>query len=67
MSGITSWGIGCGTKDVPGVYADVAMHYQWIHDKIGHWFPHEGHSSSFSAPSTVPTAPVITIKVEISS
>lgn len=30
QSGIVSWGIGCGTSGVPGVYADVFHGYQWI-------------------------------------
>ncbi|XP_076059943.1 transmembrane protease serine 9-like [Oratosquilla oratoria] len=33
--GITAWGIGCGTKDVPGVYADVAALSQFIYSIIG--------------------------------
>ncbi|CAL4113508.1 unnamed protein product, partial [Meganyctiphanes norvegica] len=30
LSGITAFGIGCGNKDVPGVYADVAAFVPWI-------------------------------------
>lgn len=28
--GITSWGIGCGQKDVPGVYTKVSLFTSWI-------------------------------------
>ncbi|XP_064085539.1 uncharacterized protein LOC135200810 [Macrobrachium nipponense] len=30
LQGITSWGIDCGQKDVPGVYADVRFFSEWI-------------------------------------
>merc|ERR1739840_52756 len=30
LTGITAFGIGCGNKDVPGVYADVAAFTPWI-------------------------------------
>lgn len=28
--GIVAWGIGCGTLNIPGVYADVLYGYDWI-------------------------------------
>lgn len=37
--GITAWGIGCGGKDIPGVYADVPVHYPWIMEKVNSLFP----------------------------
>ncbi|CAL4157822.1 unnamed protein product [Meganyctiphanes norvegica] len=35
LAGMTSWGIGCGNKDVPGVYADVQGFSEWIQGVIG--------------------------------
>lgn len=32
LVGIISWGIGCGQKDVPGVYTKVANYLDWIQD-----------------------------------
>ncbi|KAB7498855.1 Serine proteinase stubble, partial [Armadillidium nasatum] len=34
LTGITSWGIGCGTKNIPGVYADVQSFSKWIEDIV---------------------------------
>ncbi|XP_068203783.1 uncharacterized protein [Palaemon carinicauda] len=34
LQGITSWGIDCGQKDVPGVYADVRFFSEWIDNII---------------------------------
>ncbi|CAL4151181.1 unnamed protein product, partial [Meganyctiphanes norvegica] len=30
LTGITAWGISCGEKDVPGVYADVQAFVPWV-------------------------------------
>ncbi|KAH8275141.1 hypothetical protein KR026_000638, partial [Drosophila bipectinata] len=32
--GIVNWGIRCGQKDVPGVYTNVSMFYEWIDQQI---------------------------------
>jgi len=33
--GITSWGVQCGQKNVPGVYVNVPYLSEWIHTTIG--------------------------------
>ncbi|XP_060809287.1 phenoloxidase-activating factor 2 [Amyelois transitella] len=37
LSGLVSWGIGCGGKDVPAVYANVPAFRQWVDDKMADW------------------------------
>ncbi|XP_071520815.1 phenoloxidase-activating factor 2-like [Panulirus ornatus] len=35
LAGITAWGLGCGVKDVPGVYVDVQVFRDWIDGIVG--------------------------------
>jgi secreted trypsin-like serine protease len=34
QAGIVVGGIGCGNKNVPGFYVDVAKYREWIDDQI---------------------------------
>lgn len=34
LTGITSWGIGCGNPNSPGVYTKVSSYLKWIHNLI---------------------------------
>ncbi|KAK7067382.1 Trypsin-2 [Halocaridina rubra] len=34
LSGVTSWGIGCATRGIPGVYTEVAHYIDWIKSSI---------------------------------
>ncbi|XP_011816037.1 PREDICTED: tissue-type plasminogen activator isoform X3 [Colobus angolensis palliatus] len=34
LVGIISWGLGCGRKDVPGVYTKVTNYLDWIQDNM---------------------------------
>jgi secreted trypsin-like serine protease len=37
VAGLVSWGIGCGTQGVPGVYANVAYYKQWVDSVVSRY------------------------------
>ena len=60
MTGVTSWGPGCGAPGGPGVYSDVHKYYDWIIEIL-----ESGKSTETTQPPPVTTQKPAAVSVDL--